>query len=370
MARPLRVAVNLAYFRPGGVGGSETYVRETLRRIAASGRVQLTVLCWSGASSVFASWPETRVVEVSRGRYGTARRLLAEHLVAPWSARGSDVLFSPGNFAAPLGRWSLAQVATVHDLQHFALPEHFSPATRVYRTAMFRANVRCCSRIITMSEFTRQELIGRCGARPDQVAVVPLGCDLDSAVARGEHGASKTRELPTTYVFYPAATWPHKNHTTAISAVEKVRASGIDVHLVLSGARGGAFPALSRPIPPFVRDLGHLRRRDLHAVLAGAKALVFPSLFEGFGIPLLEAMYAGVPVIASRSAAIPEVVGRAGVLLEPRDVPGWAAAIARACTDEAWANAAVARGLEHAAAYSWDACAARTLEVLESVACW
>jgi glycosyltransferase involved in cell wall biosynthesis len=322
------------------------------------------VNCWSGAAHVFGGWPNTEIVTISRGRYSTVKRLFSEHVLVPRSARGADVLFSPGNYAVPLAH-GIPQVATVHDLQHVALPQHFSRAVRGYRTAMFAANVRCCTRIITMSEFTRQGLIREFGARPEKVTVVPLGCELEIAP---EIAPRAQLTLPAVYVFYPAATWVHKNHGIAIAAVERARGTGVDVHLVLSGARGGSLPTLPTPLPPFVHDLGHLSQNDLREVMTRAKALVFPSLFEGFGIPLLEAMRLGVPVIASRAASIPEVVGAAGVLLDPGDVASWADAIAAACSDPNWAAPFVARGAEHVARYSWDSCAASTLSVLEDAA--
>jgi glycosyltransferase involved in cell wall biosynthesis len=373
-ADPLHVGVNLVYLRPGGVGGSETYVRGLVAGLAALPGVRLTLFCSDEAADTF---PGRDVVRVTRAAYSLARRLWAENwtLRRPLRASGADVLFSPGNFAAPLLPKSLPQVATVQDLQHLWLPANFTRIKRVQRSVMFRLTAARCRRLITLSEFTRHDVIERLRIPSDKVVAVFAGIDRSSA--RDEARLREAREqfgLARRFFYYPAIDAPHKNHATLVDALAVLRRRGIeDVELLCSGARSQVWEevaarAQAAGVGDRVRHVGLIPHRTVFDLLRLAVALVFPSEFEGFGLPPLEAMQCDTPVLASSSASIPEIVGEGGWLLPARDAAAWADAMRTLLTESAERERWVARGRRNLERFSWDRCARDTLAVLRTAA--
>jgi alpha-1,3-rhamnosyl/mannosyltransferase len=163
-------------------------------------------------------------------------------------------------------------------------------------------------------------------------------------------------------------TWPHKNHAMLVRAFAKVAAKEHDVTLVLTGGEAQE----EKPLAELVTHLGlghrvlrtgRIPRRDLLAVVRGATALTFPSRYEGFGLPVLEAMSLGTPVIAAHTTALPEVVGDAGMLLSPDDHDAWAGAMQRLLDDEDERNRLAEAGRSHVEQFSWKSTAAKTIQV-------
>lgn len=365
----MRIGVNLLYLRPGEVGGSETYVREIVPRIAAlcSG---VEVYTSQSAIGSLPPWQGTRHVTVI-GSFSQARRLIGENWHLRRHVRHLDVLFSPANFAVPLLP-SVTQVATIHDLQHRALPNYFSTGRRWARDVFFRATLHRCDKVIAISEFTRQEVLTEYGTTPERVVAVAQGINVAERPNEAVQEAVRRRyDLPGTFLYYPATLAPHKNHRFLIAVLSMVRrAVGIPVQLILTGNRDHAWPELERHIhasgmSDHVRHLGFLPRTDILPLLSCSAALVFPSRFEGFGLPLLEAMACGVPIISSDAAALREVAGDAAVLVSPQDCASWVQAVAKVLTDREFATELVARGTRHVEGFSWDTCALKTLKVLE-----
>jgi glycosyltransferase involved in cell wall biosynthesis len=170
----------------------------------------------------------------------------------------------------------------------------------------------------------------------DRLRVVPHGIDHDRFHPRDERGDG--------FLFYPAEPWPHKNHARLFEAFARVRAEQPDLELVLTGT--------FRNLPPGVRTLGRVDWDELPALYRRAGALVFPSLYEGFGLPPLEAMASGCPVASSTAGSLPEVCGDAAVFFDPTSVEEMVVAVQRALEGRL-----VSKGLEHAARFTWEACA-------------
>jgi alpha-1,3-rhamnosyl/mannosyltransferase len=178
-------------------------------------------------------------------------------------------------------------------------------------------------------------------------------------------------ELPERWFIFPAITYPHKNHATLVRAFAAVARRHPDTALVLTGRAAGAEGGIHQAIRELglaaqVCRTGRVPRRDLLGLVAGAEALTFPSRYEGFGLPVLEAMTLGTPVIAARSTALPEVVGEAGRLVDPDDVEGWSAVMLETLDNdqrEHWAAA----GRVRAAELSWAVAAKSTAEVHREV---
>jgi glycosyltransferase involved in cell wall biosynthesis len=230
---------------------------------------------------------------------------------------------------------------SVLDLQHEELPELFGRAELAYRKVVYGWTVRRSRIVIAISEHARTALIERYELEPSRVRAIPLA--VNHAVFRPRSEAERGE-----YLLYPARPWRHKNHARLFEAFARVRAKRPELRLVLTGE--GDFGSL----PPGVETRGRISRDELVRLYQGAAALVFPSLYEGFGMPVLEAMACGCPVVCSNVTSLPEVAGDAARLFDPRDTDDIATAIDDVLADP---EPLIARGLERAQAFTWDACA-------------
>ena len=311
------VALSLLTLAPGELGGSETYVRELLRALSGRGAFPYRIL---EPEASLARLPRPAALAVL-----AARRPIGD----------ADVVHYP--LTVPWPRARARTVVTLHDLQHRDLPHMFSRTERLYRSIAYDRAARRADRTIVISEFVRGRTVELLGLDPARVHVTPLAVDHATLRPGGE------RREPL--LLYPARPWPHKNHARLYEALPLVRRERPDVRLLLTG--GGDFGR----VPDGVEVLGNVPRVRLVELLQRASALVFPSLYEGFGLPPLEAMACGCPVACSNAAALPEVVGDAARLFDPERPEDIAAAVLEVLADpEAWA----ARGLARAARYSWD----------------
>jgi glycosyltransferase involved in cell wall biosynthesis len=269
-------------------------------------------------------------------------------------------------------------VLTVHDLTLLRAPELGTAALR--RTVRgVAAAARSARRVIADSETTRHDLVVRCGVAAARIRVVPLGVGQafrPQPIAAAQAQVATRLGIDRPYLLHVGTLEPRKNLPALVRAWSALRAARADAPLlVLAGTPGWGAAAVAQAVaasaaPGDVRLLGRVGDADLPALYAAAEALVFPSLYEGFGLPLLEAMACGTPVIASRGGALPEVAGDAALLVDATDAGALAAAIARVVDDGALRAHLRASGLERARAFTWTACAAATLAVYEeAVAC-
>jgi len=248
-------------------------------------------------------------------------------------------------------------VMTLGDIQEVFYPEFFAAADRYMRELHFPGSTRMADRVITISEFSRRTIIEHHRVPPERVAVVYLCADdryaRSAAVAR-----PPAAPLPARFVFYPANPWKHKNHDLLIRALRLLREErGRRVDLVLTGFgqdSGSPVEAMAKAngVGDQVHTLGYLAVEELAYLYQRADMLVFPSFFEGFGIPLVEAMAAGCPVVAARATSIPEVVGHAAELFDPASPAALAAAIERVLDDAAWRETLRVRGFRRAREFS------------------
>ncbi len=339
------VGISLLTLVPGELGGSETYVRELLRSLARGGTHSYRVLLPPVAPDASEGLPAA-VAGGYRRAQSVPQRLLAMSLAAtrpgPLRAelRGAHIIHYPLTIALPA--MPQPSVVTLHDVQHLDLPSMFPRAERAFRRVAWHRSLRGAERVIVISEFVRDRAVEKLGLDPARLRVVPLGLD-------------HTRLLPGTerepFLYYPARRWPHKNHERLFEAFALIRRERPELRLVLSG--GGSFD----DVPDGVEALGHIAWNEVVGLMQRASVLVFPSLYEGFGLPPLEAMACGCPVACSNAAALPETVGDAARLFDPRDRQAIADAVLDVLAEpDGWTR----RGLERAAGYSWDATARAT----------
>ena len=371
-----RIGLNLAYLRPGDVGGSETYVRAIVAALARRTDVDVMLFCSRSTAATFAEQPNISISVISNGEYSPLRRLVSENFRLAWAARADRVsaLLSPANFAAPMLATRVPQVVTVHDFQHDELPQYFSRTTRTARTMMFRATFARVDHVIAISEHTRRSAISRYRLRPDRITTIYEGVGNEPDVSREDIEQSRQRYgLRRPFFIYPAMAAAHKNHATLLRAFRGYVASSTECDLVLAGKQTEISGDISRQVRQLgiedrVHELGYLPRRDLLELVAGAKALLFPSLFEGFGLPVLEAMQLRVPVIASTATSIPEVAGDAALLVDPLDGDAWSRAMLDLAADGDLRAELTRRGLRQIAHFSWDVCGSKTLDIARRVA--
>lgn len=372
MSRLPRVGVNLLWLVPGVVGGSEEYTVRLLGALAdrAAGRVEVVLFVNRLAQRAHPRLLEQyeHVVAPIVGS-AKARRVAAENSWLAVAARrlGVDLVHHMGGIEPFLV--TTPTVLTIHDLQPLALPEHFTPTKRSFHRVVLPWSVRRAGHIVTLTEFTRTDLHRRLGVDPARVTVVPSGVEtglppVDAAVVASVRARYGVADCP--YFLYPAITYPHKNHEVLIAALDAVRRRVPGARLVLTGGvaqREMALAAQARRLGLLgaVVRTGRIPAADLDALYRGAVALTFPSTFEGFGLPVLEAMARACPVIAADATALPEVVGDAGMLLAPDDPAAWADAMVTLVESPGRAAALAAGGKDRAQLFSW-ADAASTLE--------
>jgi glycosyltransferase involved in cell wall biosynthesis len=331
------VGISLLTLVPGVVGGSEIYVRELLPRLVIPHRVFLPSIVRDLDGEVVRSYPAS-------GSMPGRMRAMAQAALAPWPIRNEmrleelDVIHFPLTVMLPRVRRPPA-VTSILDLQHEFFPDYFPRAELAYRKLVYRWTARASERVIAISEHAKRTLVERLGVRPERVRVIYFGVDHE----RFRPGPEEREP----FLLYPANRWPHKNHERLFEAFALLRRERPGLRLVLTGA--GHTSA-----PDGVELAGHVSRDELARLYRTAAALVFPSLYEGFGMPPLEAMASGLPVAGSNAASLPEVVGDAGALFDPHDPEAIAAAVRTVLDDPApW----VERGLARAAEFSWEACA-------------
>jgi glycosyltransferase involved in cell wall biosynthesis len=314
----VRIALSLLSLRPGQVGGAETYVRALLRHLPeVADRDEMLLVLDRDLDREIEGGGWTKVVMPYGARELVARRIAEAY--TPWRDRASeralaaarpDVTLFPQQSIFPHRAPGVA-VLTAVDVQHLVLPGHFGLFDRTFRPRVYPRSMARAARVIAISEFTRSTLLERCGTPPGKVTAIPFGVE-DQGAGREPAGPSRLVEGP--YLYYPAATWPHKAHASLFRAYATLRGRGEIVdRIVLTGQRT---PLWEKELLPLARKLGierdviHLgfvpfdEVRRLHA---GATAVVFPTTFEGFGLPVLEAVQAGRKVVTSRLPVFDEI---------------------------------------------------------------
>ncbi|HVL07320.1 MAG TPA: glycosyltransferase family 1 protein, partial [Acidimicrobiales bacterium] len=274
-------------------------------------------------------------------------------------------VFHATNFIAPPSR-KVPVVVTVHDINFVHRPEAVTPGVR--RMARLLPDIlRRAAAIITVSSFTRQEVVAWLPEVADKVTVIHNGSHARAAPAIGPDGDGSPP-----YALMLGTLEPRKNLPLALDALRILRQRGVDLRLVLAGGRSSLLdvPALLRKRglgEPEVTRTGYVDDARVSALLAGARVLVFPSLYEGFGMPLLEGMEAGVPVVGVRAGATPETVGDAGLLVERGDAEAFADAMEQAAFDESVRARLIPAGKAQAAKFTWERAAATTLDLYRRV---
>jgi alpha-1,3-rhamnosyl/mannosyltransferase len=364
------------------------HTRELARALIASSEVQLFLFyasVWTdrvlGVEDLvtFRAQPTPLRTFVRRAvrPLGTIPRLA--RAIQQWHfSRGPSaqtVLYHEPNFLPYRFRFG-PTVVTVHDLSWIHYPETQSPERVREMRRLFPLSLKRADHFIAVSEFGRRDMIDTLGVDPSRITAVPNG--VTSAFAPRDRGQSQATLTAHgldwgRYALCVGTLEPRKNLEAALRAHAQLpERLQRELPLAIVGMRGWRTSSLEAALRPrveagTVKPLGYVLESDLPHIYAGALALVYPSLYEGFGLPPLEAMASGTPVIVSNRSSLPEVVGSAGILVEPDDHATIAEALQRLLDDHAYRARLVQAGLLRAAEYSWERSARETLTVYRHV---
>ena len=365
--RPLRVLANICSVVPGQVGGAEAYTARLLAAVASvvgsqDAGVSLELASMGGVRSAHPELETLTWHEAPTSGRSRVRRALLE---STWLARRSAGFDVVHHFGGRLpARRAGVSVVTVHDIQPLDLPSNFSAVKRRYLSWALPRSVRSANLVVVPSQWVAGRLTERLQVPPERIRVVPS--TYAGPAARVEPEPLGERR----FVLYPAATYPHKNHAALIHAHAAVWARHGDTLLVLTGAAGRAHADVAEAASrtPGVMHLGWVDEARLASLVSAAAAVAFPSRYEGFGLPVLEAMQAGTPVIAADAAAVPEVAADGAVLVDPDDLDGWVDALLEVRSGSSDIRQKVARGRARAADFAPDVVAGRLLDAWRSAA--
>jgi glycosyltransferase involved in cell wall biosynthesis len=301
------------------------------------------------------------------------------HVALSWEMRTAppDLLFVPSH-VLPLVHPRCC-VATVHDLGYHYYPEAHTLFQNAYLRWSTRHNARASTLVLADSRATRQDLVHYYGTSPDKIRVVYPGRDEDLAPVTDSTRLAAVRaryDLGAPYLLYVGTLHPRKNLVRLVQAyahfLSQAATGATDTLLVLAGQKGWLYDEIEAEVRRLglegrVRLTGYVPGEDLPALLSGALAFVFPSLYEGFGLPVLEAMACGTPVVAADNSSLPEVVGEAGLLVDAGDVEALARGLERLLGDGALRARLVDAGRQQARRFTWEAAAQQLLDVYAAV---
>jgi glycosyltransferase involved in cell wall biosynthesis len=248
-----------------------------------------------------------------------------------------------------------------HDLQHVHLPQFFTARARAGRDSSYRAFCDQAQVVAVMSSWGRDDVMNSYGLPAEKILVVPWApvVDTSSTTAQDGRAVADRQGVGGPFALYPARCWPHKNHLRLLEALALLRRKGLEIPVVLTGSQEGLDGSVAAAVQTLgLQDLvvftGFVSPAELAGLYLAATLLVFPSLFEGWGLPILEAMNAGLPVVCSNVTCLPAIAGDAALICDPWSVQSIADSIARVWQDEALRERLAAAGRARAALFSWD----------------
>ncbi len=304
--------------------------------------------------------------------HSPALRILWEQVAQPFTLarKGVDLLHALA-FVGPVA-CPCPFVVTVYDLSFLRFPEAFRPWNRLYLSLFTRLSVRRARRVIAISQHTKRDLIRWLGTPEETVDVAPCGvAEVFHPLPREQVEAFREAQgLPPQFFLFVGTLEPRKNLPTALKALRYLLDAGHSPYLVVVGGHGWGYAEVLQSVDELglarhVRFVGFVPTEQLVLWYNAATALVYPSLYEGFGMPPLEAMACGLPVVASDRGALPEVVGEAGLLVDPTAADQWAEALVQVWQDADLRASLRERGLLRARGASWRRTAQETIQAYD-----
>jgi glycosyltransferase involved in cell wall biosynthesis len=363
----VRIGIDARKLHDFGIG---TYIRNLLRQLSRLDReTDFVILCRPEDREALASLGENfRPVPETAGNYS-----VAEQVKVPLALRreGVTLFHAPHYVLPPLVRCN--SVVTIHDCIHLMFPQYLpNRFALAYARASIGMAARRATRVLTVSESSKRDILRFVDTQPDKIDVIYNAYDERFGVEPREEDVVRVRErfqLHDEFVLYAGNVKPHKNVERLIQAFHLLRQRGLDhLKLVIIGDEVSRYAALRRAVHKHqlhqnVRFLGYLPEETLAVMYRLAGVFVFPSLYEGFGLPPLEAMASGTPVVTSNVSSLPEVAGDAAILVDPYDPAAIADGIETVLTDERVRREMRRKGLERARQFSWEASVRRVRDI-------
>jgi glycosyltransferase involved in cell wall biosynthesis len=363
----VRIGIDARKLHDFGIG---TYIRNLLRQLARlDTQTDFVLFCRPEDRAGLSTLGENfRAVTETAGNYS-----IAEQLRIPMALRreGITLFHAPHYVLPPLV--PCRSVVTIHDCIHLMFPQYLPGRTALaYARGSIVMAARRAARIITVSESSKRDILRFVDVPPEKIDVIYNAYDERFAVEPGEEEVIRVRErfqLHDEFVLYAGNVKPHKNLERVIQAFDLVRRRGLEqLKLVVIGDEVSKYAALRRAVHKhqlhkYVRFLGYLPEETLAVMYRLAAVFVFPSLYEGFGLPPLEAMVSGTPVVTSNVSSLPEVAGDAAVLVDPYDPHAIADGMYTVLTDERVRRELRRKGLDRARQFSWESAVRRVRDI-------
>jgi len=371
----VRILINALYLVSENLGGTWTYTSNLVSYVSALRSDHEFVVLANGrtASAFELRGEKTRLVKVDLDVESRIKRVAWEQLALPKLVRDLriDILHSTGN-TLPL-RLKEKTVVTVADLQYKKYPENIPLARRMYLNWFVPRSVRRADLVLTISQHTKESIMYHFGTPAEKIRVIYLA-GLSEKDAEQMQASNEEVDVKQPYLLSVGSSLPHKNLPRLIEGFAKV-APAIPHNLVIVGEGFDQRSVLHQMLvntglagSKRIQMRGFIGRRELLALYRRADAFVLPSLYEGFGIPAIEAMECGCPVVAANCTALPEVIANAGLFFDPLSVDSIAEALGRVCRSSTLREDLRARGQLRAKQFSWEKMAAETLQAYEQVA--
>ncbi len=368
----MRIGIDARKLHDFGIG---TYIRNLLRQLARLDRdTEFVLLCRPDDAASLASLGNNfRAIVETAPNYSIAEQV---KIPVALQREGVTLFHAPHYVLPPLVR--CRSVVTIHDCIHLMFPQYLpNRMALAYARTSIRLAARRATRVLTVSESSKRDILRFVDMEPDKIDVIYNAFDERFAVEPREEEVVRVREryqLHDEFVLYAGNVKPHKNLERLIEAFDRVRKRGLDhLKLVIIGDEISKYTSLRRAVHThqlhkYVRFLGYLPEETLAVMYRLAGVFVFPSLYEGFGLPPLEAMASGTPVVTSNVSSLPEVAGDAALLVDPYDPDSIAAAIERVLTDERVRRDLRQKGVARARQFSWEQSVTRVREIYAEVA--
>jgi len=374
----MRIGVNALFLIPGKVGGTETYLHNLLRNLAMIDRENEYI--------IFTNKENSGIFEISQGNFKEAlcpikatfrpARIFWEQFILPLqvSKYNIDVLYSAG-YTAPV-IIPCSSVVTIHDMNYFYYPEDFSRLSALFLKVLVPIAAKRVDKIITVSNNSKKDIVKILKVPESKVCVTYEAGKIVSLPEEKVRGKKLEKDYRNDkkFILTVSASHPHKNLPRLVEAYNILyKKYQIKHQLIMVGIKGRAHHLLTKSIKKLslgerVKFIGWVSREDLSLLYLNADLFVFPSLFEGFGLPILEAMSCGVPVITSNYGAMAEVAGEAALLVDPYNIDEIAEAMYKVLTDKNLRENLIKKGLERAKQFSWEKTAKETLKIYKEVA--
>lgn len=375
----MRIGIDFtsAVHQGGGIGRLTRELIRTLIEIDREDQFALFVAGGHGLPSIFPNYPHVRTVP-SRLTDRWWKRIwhrLRIPLPIEWLLGPLDLFHSP-DFTLPPTRPRTRTLLTVHDLSFMRVPHCFEPALLDYLMREVPRSIQHADHIIADSENTRQDLITLLNVPAERISVVYAGVDPRFRPDQDARTRALVREryhLPERFILSVGTLQPRKQFDMLVKIMPTLLQPHPDLHLVIAGGRGW----LEEPLFKLVREMGLEQRvhflgfvadDDLPTLYNLAEVFALPSLYEGFGLPPLEAMACGVPTVVSDVSSLPEVVGEAAIRVKPDDQRGWAAALLRILADRDLREQLRTAGIARAAQFTWERAAQTLWQIYKRVA--